>query len=178
MLKTPFRFEPEFTSEEFQKIGQLSLRWATIEHVLANCLKVMLRLSDEEAVAIVFTQPLERKLQWMRALSELNPLNDDAAKAFEEILVISPIINSIRNNVIHAIVIEDGQGGHVFELRNKGRRLTKEEVFSTEELTNYLAYVVLYFRESLGGKNAYGGVLPPWPSRPEIPDFLRSRIKG
>jgi hypothetical protein len=44
MIPTPFRYEANVTPEDFQKIGQLSLRWSHTEHIIANCLKVMLAL--------------------------------------------------------------------------------------------------------------------------------------
>jgi hypothetical protein len=63
MLETPFRFEPSLTPGEFQKLGQLTLRWSHIEHIIGNCLKVMLRLSDDEAVIMVFRLSLEERLR-------------------------------------------------------------------------------------------------------------------
>jgi hypothetical protein len=62
MLETPFRFEAGFTSKEFETIGRLALRWAAIEHFVANCLKAMLGLSDKQAIVMVFPLGMEAKL--------------------------------------------------------------------------------------------------------------------
>ena len=58
MIPSPYRFEPTFTDAEYAKLGVLALRWSHIEHILGNCLKVLLRLTDEEAIVIVF--PMRR----------------------------------------------------------------------------------------------------------------------
>jgi hypothetical protein len=42
MIQSPFRYEANLTSADFEKLGRLSLRWSHTEHVIANCLKVML----------------------------------------------------------------------------------------------------------------------------------------
>jgi hypothetical protein len=42
MLASPFRFDKELSSDDFEKLGRLSLRWSHIDHMMANCLKVLL----------------------------------------------------------------------------------------------------------------------------------------
>ena len=54
MLGSPFRYEAWLTPEQYQKLGELSLRWAHIDHILGNCLKTLLTFTDEEAISIVF----------------------------------------------------------------------------------------------------------------------------
>jgi hypothetical protein len=55
MIESPFRYEKNFTAKDYEILGKLSLRWSHIDHVLANCLKRLLRLEDDEAQAIVIT---------------------------------------------------------------------------------------------------------------------------
>lgn len=69
MLKPPFVLETSLTPEDYQKVGELAIRWAHVEHMVGNCLKAMLRLSDEEATFIVFPLSLDHRLQRMRDLS-------------------------------------------------------------------------------------------------------------
>ncbi|WP_211434868.1 hypothetical protein, partial [Bradyrhizobium diazoefficiens] len=45
MIPTPYNFEPALTDAEYAKLGVLALRWSHIEHILGNCLKVILRLT-------------------------------------------------------------------------------------------------------------------------------------
>lgn len=175
MLDTPFRFEEELTSEEFQKLGQLSLRWSHTEHIIGNCLKVMLRLTDEEAVAMIFPLPVERRLDKIKELSALTPLNSDAQAAFDELRDVMRGIQYVRNNVIHAIVINHPDHGQLFHLRSKGRSLRKAQIFSCEELTNYAAHAALSLRYALGLKGSPGERFP-LPDRPEIPEVLRELI--
>jgi hypothetical protein len=176
MIETPFTFEENLTAEEFQKIGQLSLRWSHTDHIIGNCLKVMLRLSDEEAVLIVFPMGAETRLTRIAELAAINPLNPEARSAFDELKPIMTGIQFVRNNVIHAIIIDDMENGQQFHLRSKQRSLTKEQVFSTEEITNYAARAAISFRYALGMKTGFGGQ-HPLPDRPAIPEFLRSKIQ-
>jgi hypothetical protein len=175
MLDTPFRFEPSLTPEEYQKIGRLSLKWSTIEHICGNCLKTMLRLTDEEAVIIVFSLSLDQRIRRMKELAKISNLNQEASIALDELDWIMKGLQSVRNNVAHAIVTESDQGEHSFHLRSKQRTYTEAEVFSTEEITNYAAYAVLALRYALGLKDQPGARLP-LPERPAIPEFLRELI--
>jgi hypothetical protein len=49
MIPSPFRYEANFTPEDYETLGKLSLRWSHIDHVIANCLKRLLRLKDDVA---------------------------------------------------------------------------------------------------------------------------------
>lgn len=172
MLQSPFRFEAGFTSTEFETIGRLALRWAAIEHFVANCLKAMLGLSDDQAIVMVFPLGMEAKLDRMNELAEINPLNPEAKKALIELTKVAKALNFVRNT-IHAIVME---GDHSFELRSKRRSIPKRDVLSTEELTNYAGRVAIFLRHALGDKDTVGGP-PAWPTRPAIPAFLQSKIQ-
>lgn len=176
VILSPYRFEPDLSPEEYQKIGQLSLRWSHIEHVIGNCLKTMLRLTDEEAIVVVFPLSLDQRLQRMNRLAEINQYTDKAIAALDELTEIMKGIQYVRNNVIHAILLEDENEGHVFHLRSKDRSLTKVEIFSSEELTNYAAHLTLTLRYALGLK---GLIIREYasPDRPEIPAFLRELIQ-
>lgn len=178
MLDTPFRFETELSPEDYQKIGVLALRWSHIDHILGNCLKVMLRQTDEEAVHTVFSLSTSQRLNQMKKLSKLNLLNSDAQLALDELQAVMKGIQYVRNSVVHAIVIDDVNEGHAFHLRSKQRTLTKAQVFATEELTNYAAHAVLSLRYALGLKGLDPSTRLPLPGRPVIPTFLQALISA
>ncbi len=143
MIPSPFWFEGKLTPEDYQKLGKLSLRWSHIDHLIANCLKKLLRLTDDEARLVVFPLSTDIRLARMRDLQELNPLPTQAAKqAFDEL-----------------------------------DRVTKAQVFETEELTNYAAHAALVLRHELGDKDP-AGAPGPLPARPQIPVFLKKLILG
>lgn len=174
MILWPFSFDPELSEKDYQKIGYLSLSWAALEHVIGNCLKAMLDISDDEAIVMVFPLGLEQRMQKMNALVAVNKYDSKVAPALAELTEIMKAIQYVRNNVIHAIVLEDDVLGHVFHLQSKQRTLTKTDVFSTEELTNYAAHVARRLRFALGlGGKVHDYTLP---DRPAIPEFLRELI--
>jgi hypothetical protein len=176
MTPTPFRFESTLSPEDFQKIGQLSLRWSHIDHIIANCLKALLGLSDEEAIVMVFPLSTDARLRRIKDLDQIKPIHDDGKRYFVELDTVMRGIQAVRNNVIHAIILEGHPDGTVFHLRSKQRTWTKSEIFAAEELTNYAAHAALLLRHALGEKDP-AGAPPPLPSRPEIPEFLRLLIK-
>jgi len=177
MIASPWRFEPVISDQDLAKIGILTLRWSHIEHILGNCLKVLLRLSDDEAAAIVFPMNLETRINRIVEISEINPLSEHAQAALNEFRPVIKGLQLVRNNVVHAILIEDEREGHVFHLRSKQRTLSKTDVFSVEELTNYAAHLVTAFRYALGFKDGIEPVLYTWPDRPPIPEFLLSTVQ-
>jgi hypothetical protein len=174
MLETPFMFEADFTSAEFELIGRLILRWSHIDHVLGNCLKTMLGLTDEQAVYIVFPLSLDHRMSHIDRLSKTHTLNPNANTALQELRWLVKGIQVIRNNAVHAVVARNDAGIHKdFELRSKERKLSKEQIFASDELTNYAAHAALAFRVWLGGKIEPG----PWhalPTRPSIPASLQT----
>jgi len=176
MIRSQFRFEANLTQQDYQKLGLLALRWSHIDHVVANCLKRMLGLTDEEAVVMVFPLSMDTRLTRMRELQKLKPLPTQAAtRAFDELNLIMKGIQAVRNNVIHAVIM-DGQADQIFELRSKRRGFTKTEIFEAEELTNYAGHASLVLRYELGDKDP-AGAPPPLPGRPPIPEFLQSLIQ-
>lgn len=179
MIPTPFRFEDKLKPADFQKIGQLSLRWSHIDHTVGNCLRVMLHLTPEEAVTMVFSLSAEQRRQRIREMASIKPLPPKAAHAFGELDAVMKGIQPFRNNVIHAILLWTDDGSSIaFHLRSKLRTVTKEQAFETEELTNYAAIAVLNFRFALGEKQYNPDeVPPPLPDRPDIPEFLRPSIR-
>jgi hypothetical protein len=171
MIPTPFRYEANLTPEDFQKIGQLSLRWSHTDHIIANCLKVMLRLTDEEAILMVFPLSLDLRIQRIEAHRKLKKLPPDADHAFTELKAAMEIFRPVRNFVAHALLRDEARGEQVFEFRSKGKKMTKMQIFETEELTNYASHAALVFRYALGEKNS--DVPSPLPNRPRIPMSLR-----
>lgn len=177
MIPTPFIFESKLTPADFQKIGELSLRWSHIDHTVGNCLRVMLRIAPQEAVPMIFGLSLEQRMHRIRDLKAINPMPAKAETAFTELDIVLKGLQAVRNNVIHAILYWRDTDT-AFHLRSKLRTFTKEQVFETEELTNYAAIAVLNLRYELGHKQHYPDEIPPpLPGRPDIPEFLRSLIQ-
>jgi hypothetical protein len=171
MIESPFIYEEWLTPADYQKIGELALRWSHIDHILGNCLKTMLDLSDNEAVIMVFPLSTDYRLDKIKKLAELKGINEDARTALDGLSSVMGYIQMVRNNVVHAVMVDDPERGQIFRLRSKGRSLTKEEILSVEEITNYAAHAVLALRYALGIKNA-PGERHPLPDKPAIPDFL------
>jgi hypothetical protein len=175
VIKAPFQYDVELTAEEYQKLGELSLRWSHIEHVIGSCLKAMLRLSDDEATVMVFPLPLEHKLQRLNRLMKTKKHPEKAVAALAELTEIMKGIQYVRNNVIHAVVLRDNKEGHIFHLRSKERSIAKSDIFKSEELTNYAAHLTLTLRYALGIAELPGKEYAS-PDRPEIPTFLQGLI--
>src|SRR5258705_8322039 len=103
MIRSPYRFESKISDQDLAKLGILTLRWSHTEHVLANCLRIMLRLTQREARAIVFPLNLENRINRISEIAEITPLPPHASAAFEELKPIMKGIQFVRNNVIHSI---------------------------------------------------------------------------
>lgn len=159
MINSPWHFEISLSEQELAKLGIFMLRWSLIEHVLANCLKVMLRLSDEEAVAIVFPMTLNGRINKIAEIAKIKPILPHAMKAFQELRPVITGLQSSRNNVAHAIVVHDDIDGRVLHLRSKGRNITLEQVFAAEELVNYAAHLCNSMRLALGLKDVEEPIL-------------------
>jgi len=117
----------------------------------------------------------EGRLNKVWELREIAPLNEDGQRILIELRSIMRGLQLVRNNVIHAFVREDANGGAAFYLRSKNRALTREQVFSSEELTNYaghLAWALWCAVGREGSSHSYS-----LPERPDIPEFLRSMIQ-
>ncbi len=177
MLDPPDFLDPEFTAEEFQKIGLLTIRWAHIDHLIGNCLARLLLLSAEQARVVVFPLTEDRRMATINELAQKKRMKKDAVAALKEMNWVLPAIRSIRNNVVHTVVFQDETGEHHFELRSKMRRFSMEQVFAAEELTNYAAHAVLAFRLALGLKSGMGG-RHALPDRPAVPECLRAYFQA
>lgn len=173
MIESPFHYEEWLTPAELQKLATLSLRWSHIEHIIGNCLRVILRLDEKEAVVVVFPMPIERRISMIRDISKINPLPDDTTHAFNEVDWGLDYVRFVRNTLAHTVMSENLEQGAVFNLRSKNRSLTKEQVFAVEEITNYTAHAALHFRFLLGFKELTHE-LQPLPDRPVIPPILQS----
>lgn len=171
MLESPFQYEDWLTPKDYQKLGELSLRWSTLDHIIGNCLSAMLKLSPEEAVVMVFPLTAHQRLEKIKAIAKFKRTNEDTRAAIRALADVMEHISKVRNNVVHAILVEDETEGAVFHLRSKRRTLTREQVFSIEELTNYACHAALSLRYALGLKGARGE-RHTLPDKPDIPDFL------
>jgi hypothetical protein len=171
MLQSPFLFESELSAEDYQTLGRLSLKWSHFEHVIGNCLRVMMRLNEDEAIVVVFPMSLDQRFRHLKELAKLNTLNAEATAALNALTGIIKGIQYVRNGVVHAIAIPDPREGHVFHLRSKQRTLTKAQIFSTEELTNYAAHAAYALRCALGVKDT-PDARHTLPERPAIPEFI------
>ena len=82
----------------------------------------------------------------------------------------------LRNTTLHGVAMSlgDDPDQTYFNLRSKGRNLTRGELFSCEDLINYTAHVTQAFRLSLGDKTYqdHEGHTYVLPDRPHIPEFL------
>jgi hypothetical protein len=176
MLEPPFKFDPSLSPEDFQKIGQLAIRWAHIEHIIGHCLRKILRLSHEEAAIAVFPLSFDQRIEKIKSLSELKPLRDEAEDALYELLAFRTAIQTVRTNVLHAWVDSTEDGDHSFFVRSKNRTLTKQQIFSAEEITNYVAHAALALRYGIG-LNVDPALRHPLPDRPAVPAFLQAGLR-
>jgi hypothetical protein len=171
VLASPFRFDTQLSSEDFEKLGRLAMRWSHIDHMIANCLKRQLGLDDDQARIMIFPLSTEVRLQRMKALGFQSA---KATEVFRELSAVMKGIRTIRNNVAHAVWI-DGR----FMLRSKeDRAFGKEEIFEVEELTNYVGILALTLRNELGEADPEYKPPDPLPERPPIPGFLKRYIAG
>jgi hypothetical protein len=167
-------FEYVLTDAELAKLGEMSLTWAHTEHLIGNCLKKLLAMSDEQASAMVFPLSLEQRIQRLVTLSETESITEIAKAAIWELKAILPAIQMVRNNVVHGVLIRDVNEGNLFHLRSKDRTLTQKNIFEAEEITNFFGEIALTLRYALGVEGS--DWRRPLPDRPEIPEFLRNHI--
>jgi hypothetical protein len=177
MLEPPFMFDPNLSDKDFQKIGQLSIRWSHIEFITGHCLRKLLRLSHEEAALMVFPLQFDQRLQKIKEVAKIHkpPLLPEFHAAFDEVWALKSAIQLVRNNVLHAFVDLGEDGEPKFFNRAKSRTLTRSQIFSAEEITNYVAHAVLSMRYAIGF-DLDSGERVPLPDRPDAPEFLREAI--
>ena len=179
MIESPASYDHTLSDADLKMIGKLAVSWSTTEHVIGNCLKGMLRLTDDEAVTVVFSLNLERRINYMVELAKSAPWEDDVRKLLKELKPVMTALQSVRSNVVHSIVIDDETGAQAFHLRSKNKSLPKDHAFSSEELTNYAAHLVLALRFAISFKPTQPVFSPPTlPGRPPIPEFLQSFFQG
>jgi hypothetical protein len=153
----------------FEKLGQLTFRWAH--------LKRLLRLSDEDAIIVVFSMSVERRFQAINELVPKRRLNKTARAALEALnwVLRGPQGHPKQRRAYRHV---RGQKWRIpLELRSKERRFPKKQVLASEELTNYAAHTVPAFRLELGLKSGTP-LRQPLPNRPAIPACLQSSFQA
>jgi hypothetical protein len=176
MMYNPFEFH--LTDDELRKLGELLLTWSHIEHTIGNCLKAVLKFSDDEAIALIFPLALEHRVRWLRGLPER--MNLAARMALDEFALLLPGLQAVRNNGIHGVIINDVEDGPLFHLRSKDRTFTKNDLFSCEEFTNYCAHIALSIRSALfyPDDKDLPSILPERPAIPKVlAEFVQFRKK-
>jgi hypothetical protein len=174
MIPSPFRFEKDLTAEDFQKLGQLILRWSHMEHIVGHCLRLILGLTEEQATALIFPLNLEVRLQRIADQVEQKPLSPPVNAIYREMLGAIKTLQPIRNLIAHGVLLPNVEGEHdQFHSRQKSKRHSKEEIFRCEALINYAAHAALLLRQEFGDP---GAELGPLPQRPAIPAFLQSNF--
>jgi hypothetical protein len=179
MIATPFRFEANLTDQEFQTLGRFLTRWSMIEHIIANCLRTLLKMDPKIANIMIFPLTFDLRFKRINQIIEHQPLDDRSAALLAELKPLIAAMQYIRNAAVHGIIIdpEDGSEQH-FQLRSKGRNLHKADLWKCEDLINYTAHVTLAFRMSLGDKDGWPEGRPyPLPDRPPLPDFLPAECR-
>jgi hypothetical protein len=173
MINSPYKFEDAVTAEQYQKLGYLSLKWSTLAYVVGDTLAAKLRLTEDEATAVVFPMSLEGRMNLLKRLFAITPPSKEAATLFAELQCCVRALQVVRNNVAHALLTKNEKEVSVW-LRSKQRTFTLEQVFSTEELTNYAGHVFKHLRAALKLQKARSPATTPLPGRPQIPKFLQS----
>jgi hypothetical protein len=184
MIPTPYMFEPQFSDQEFAKIGQFALRWSHMDHTIGNCLRRLLDMSPETATVLIFPLSLDARISHIDRFAELQPLEPTSAALFDELKPLIKAMQYIRNSAIHGIVVNLGSGEEpYFELRSKSRKITRAQLFGCEDLINYTAHVIQAFRLSLGEKEStwsegWRGHDYALPDRPAVPEWLPQQCRA
>jgi hypothetical protein len=148
-IYNPFEFSLD--EAEYAQIGKLFLTWSHIEHLIANCLKAALNISDDDAIKQVHGKNFEQRMIHLRKLQ--HKMNDDAKAAFVALDNSFEYLQVLRNLVAHCILIDDSQDGTLFHLRSKDRTFKKADILESAEFTNYCAMVAMSLRYALGISN-------------------------
>jgi hypothetical protein len=173
MISCPFEYH--LSDQEMQKLGELSLTWSHTDHTIGNCLKAVLNFNDEEAIALIFPLGLQQRVQWLRGLKDR--MNKAAQGALDEFTALLSALQAVRNLGVHGVIIADTKDGPLFHLRSKDRTLTKADLFSCEEFTNYCARVAYGIRFALFSP-IDTDLIVSLPERPEIPKALEPYIQN
>jgi hypothetical protein len=107
MLEPPFMFDPNLSDKDFQKIGQLSIRWSHIEFITGHCLRKLLRLSHEEAALMVFPLQFDQRLQKIKEVAKIHkpPLLPEFHAAFDEVWALKSAIQLVRTTCFTHLLI-------------------------------------------------------------------------
>ena len=100
---------------------------------------------------MIYPLSLEAVLQKIEGLHKMKPPRPKAAEFYAELIPVVRALQRIRNDAVHSVVKET-EGALVFENRAKGRTITKEQILSCEELTNYASLLSFKFPRALGFK--------------------------
>jgi hypothetical protein len=125
---------------------------------------------------MIFPLTLDLRMQRISKLAKQGVLTEYQLALLAELRPLIKAVQYLRNTTLHGVAInlEDDPDQTYFNLRSKGRNLTRGELFSCEDLINYTAHVAQAFRLSLGDKTYEGheGHTYALPRRPHIPEFL------
>lgn len=179
MIKTPYLFEPKFSDQEFMQIGRFAIRWSHIDHTIGNCLRRLLDMSPKHATVMIFPLSLDHRISHIEKLAKRQPMDDRSANLFAELKPLIKAMQFVRNTALHGVVIDlDDSREPYFELRSRGRHLTKSDILTCDDLINYTAHVTMAFRLSLGDKDNWPeGDSYALPDRPPIPEFLPAECR-
>jgi len=176
VIKTPYHFEANLSDQEFQKIGQFACRWAFIEHMIGNCLRVMLKMEMEpDATVMIFPLSLETRMTRISKLAKQRFLTGYQLAVLAELRPLIKAMQYLRSTVLHGIVTSFGDDDDPhFHLRSHSRNVNIKDLFACDDLIKYTAHVTEAFRLSLGDKTIEGheGHTYELPRRPHIPEFL------
>jgi len=157
------------------------MRWALIEHMIGNCLRVMLGMEMQPATIMIFPLNLDTRMTRISKLAKQRFLTGYQLALLAELRPLIKAMQYLRNTTLHGVVTSFGDDPDqtYFHLRSKGRNLNRSELFSCEDLINYTAHVTQAFRLSLGDKTYEGheGHTYVLPHRPHIPEFLTEDCK-
>jgi hypothetical protein len=120
MIPSPFRFERLLAGEDLNKLGLLSLRWALIDHVITNCLKVLKGLTDDEAIDQIFPLPASRKMDEIKGLIGSQNLSAEGDEAYRELMNVMSGVRAVRDAVTHGTIMSEGNDV-MFDHRSKNR---------------------------------------------------------
>ena len=160
------------------KIGQFACRWAMLEHTVSNCLRRAMEMTQDQASVMIFPLTLDTKMARLGHYMKNSEPTAYKKWLFGELVPLVKAMRFLRNTTLHGVVMDNEQDEPYFDLRSKGHKLTKAQLFRCEDLINYTAHVVHAFRYSLGEKDDPEGHTFALPDRPPIPEFLPEECRA
>lgn len=167
-----FLFTTGLTDSELKKLGELILTWSGTEHMLGSALSHLLRVSDDEATALVYPMGLQTKLHWIYTLAPNRATTERSQYLIKELKFIMEYVQTVRNTVIHGILMGGLSEDVSFHLRSKSRSIRKEDVWAAETPTDYAATIVAHLCWELAGVESLPALASglPLPDRPVLPE--------